>query len=62
MVCEDEAIRRQSRLDEVMKVGPWSNGIGVLTNEGEAPKLSPASLCISTEESPCENNRKVARK
>lgn len=41
MVCEDGAIRSQTRLDEVMRVGPWSNGIGVLINEGETPELSP---------------------
>lgn len=41
VVCEDETIRRQSRLDEVVRVGPWSNRIGVLINEGETPELSP---------------------
>lgn len=41
MVCEDGAIRRQSRVDEVRRVGPWSNGIGVLINEGGTPELSP---------------------
>lgn len=59
VVCEDEDIRRQSRLDEVMRVGPWSNGIGVLINEGKTPELS-SLLSVFVQRKALESNRKVA--
>lgn len=42
MIFEDGPIRRQLGFYKVMRVGPWSNGVGLLINEDEIPELSPS--------------------